>query len=354
MVCFEQLALVTFNTIESHQQTRLRVPGFELYLPGFELFHSFEVISVALLVCCLSMSENNKVFFIINKYSGASYRPEVEGRIITACGQLNLECAIEFTQERGHATDLARRAVEQNFRTVFAVGGDGTVNEVAKGIVNTRATMGILPKGSGNGLARHLSIPMGLMKSLAMLSANQTITMDTVLVNGQLSVNVAGIGFDGHVAGLFGKNGKRGLIGYGRLVIKEFRSFKEFPVDMNVDGQPLRRSVFILALANSSQFGNNARVAPHASVCDQRVDVCLIKKVPVTQAAGFVQKMFSGTMDRSAFVEIIQAKKIELQFDMPIAYHIDGEAMEPQSRFLIEVQPKSLRMLVPGNLSIKV
>ena len=96
MVCFEQLALVTFNTIESHQQTRLRVPGFELYLPGFELFHSFEVISVALLVCCLSMSENNKVFFIINKYSGASYRPEVEGRIITACGQLNLECAIEL------------------------------------------------------------------------------------------------------------------------------------------------------------------------------------------------------------------------------------------------------------------
>src|SRR5882762_6364924 len=289
------------------------------------------------------MSENNKVFFIINKYSGASYRPEVEGRIITACDQLNLECTIEFTQERGHATELARQAAEQNFRTVFAVGGDGTVNEVAQGIVNTRAAMGILPKGSGNGLARHLSIPMSFKKSLAMLSSTQTITMDTVLVNGKLSVNVAGIGFDGHVAGLFGKNGKRGLIGYGRLVIKEFRSFKEFPADMNVDGQHLRRSVFILAFANSSQFGNNARVAPNASVCDQQVDVCLIKKVPFTQAAGFAHKMFNGSIDRSVFVEIIQAKKIELQFDRPMAYHIDGEAMEPQIRFLIEVQPKSLR-----------
>jgi YegS/Rv2252/BmrU family lipid kinase len=300
------------------------------------------------------MSENNKLFFIINKYSGAGYRPEVEGRIITACGQLNLECTIEFTQERGHATELARQAVEQNFRTVFAVGGDGTVNEVAQGIINTGTIMGILPKGSGNGLARHLRIPMNFLKSLATLSSRQTIAMDTVLVNGRLSVNIAGIGFDGHVAGLFGKDGKRGLIGYSWLVAKEFRSFGEFPVDMIVDGQRLRRNTFILAFANSSQFGNNARVAPYASVCDQRVDVCLVKKVPLSQAIGFAQKMFNGTMDRSAFVEIIQAKKIELQFDKPMPYHIDGEAMEPLGRFSIEVQPKSLRMLVPEGVNTSV
>ncbi len=300
------------------------------------------------------MSENNKVFFIINKYSGASYRPDVEGRIITACGQLDLECAIEFTQERGHATELARQAVEQNFRTVFAVGGDGTVNEVAQGIVNTRATMGILPKGSGNGLARHLNIPMNFIKSLATLSSQQTVTMDTVLVNGRLSVNVAGIGFDGHVASLFGKNGKRGLIGYGMLVIKEFQGFQEFRVEMEVDGQRFHKSAFVLAFANASQFGNNAKVAPHASVCDQRIDVCLIKKVPFVQVIGFAQKMFNGTLDRSAFVEIIQAMKIELHFDRPMAYHIDGEAMEPLRRFSIEVQPTSLKMLVPEHAKTNV
>ena len=116
----------------------------------------------------------------------------------------------------------------------------------------------------------------------------------------------------------------------------------------------ITRSVIILALANSSQFGNNATVAPHASVCDQRVDVCLIKKVPLIKVFGFAQKMFSGTMDRSAFVEIMQAKKIELRFDGPIAYHIDGEAKEPQSQFSIEVQPKSLKMLVPNHLTTKV
>src|SRR5258706_8292086 len=139
MAWLKQLAFVAFDTIESHQQARFRVPGLEFYLSGFELFHNFEVISVALCFCIPAMSENNKVFFIINKYSGASYRPEVEGRIITACDQLDLECTIEFTQERGHATELARQAVQQNFRTVFAVGGGGTVNEVAPGIVNTPA-----------------------------------------------------------------------------------------------------------------------------------------------------------------------------------------------------------------------
>src|SRR5258706_11787328 len=117
MAWLKQLAFVAFDTIESHQQARFRVPGLEFYLSGFEVFHSFEVISVALCFCIPSMSENNKVFFIINKYSGASYRPEVEGRIITACGQLNLEWTINITQDRGHATELTQLAVEQNFRT---------------------------------------------------------------------------------------------------------------------------------------------------------------------------------------------------------------------------------------------
>ena len=108
------------------------------------------------------MNESKKVLFIINKYSGSGYRPEVEGRIITRCVELNLECTIEFTKDRGHAKELAHEAVTKNFNMVFAVGGDGTVNEVAQGLVHSDVIMGILPKGSGNGLARHLSIPINL------------------------------------------------------------------------------------------------------------------------------------------------------------------------------------------------
>lgn len=300
------------------------------------------------------MNENKKVFFIINKYSGGGYRPEVEGRIITACGRNNLECTLEFTQDRGHATELARQAVKEGYGKVFAVGGDGTVNEVAQGLINTGVSMGILPKGSGNGLARHLGIPMNFSKSLNQLSSRQTIEMDTVLVNGKLSVNIAGIGFDGHVAGLFGKNGKRGLVGYSRLVIQEFQHFPEFPADLEVDGRHLQREAFIIAFANSTQFGNNAKIAPGASVIDQRIDLCLIRKVPVMHMLGFMQKMFSGKLHRSAYVEIIQAKKINVHFHQPTAFHIDGEAMEPQTSFTAEVQPGSLKMLVPDNTSTRV
>ena len=248
----------------------------------------------------------NKVFFIVNKYAGSGFQSSIEGRIIDACAQLKLEGTIEYTQYKGHATELARRAVTEGFPRVFALGGDGTVNEVARGLVHTSTAMGILPKGSGNGLARHLHIPLSISRALQLMNHHQIISMDTLWINNRLSVNVSGIGFDGHVAGKFGEGGKRGLIGYAKLVMKEFFKFKEFNAEVVLDGKILQRQSFILALANSSQFGNNAKVSPFASVCDQLIDVCFIKKVPLPQALGFAQKMFTGLMHRSAFVEIFQ------------------------------------------------
>lgn len=298
------------------------------------------------------MSENSKVFFIINKYSGTGFRPELEGLIVSKCDALNLECTIEFTQDRGHATELAKKASELRFDKVFAVGGDGTVNEVAQGLVNTSTKMGIIPKGSGNGLARHLRIPMSVRKSLELLASEKSIRMDTILLNNKLSVNVSGIGFDGHVAGLFGKNGKRGLLGYIKLVTQEFFSFKEFPIELYADGKLYQRNAFILAIANSSQFGNNATISPFASVCDQLMDVCFIKKVPLWQSIGFGIKMFSQKIDTSAFVEIIKAKELSLRFPHPAPYHIDGEAMDPESVFTISLRPSSLCMIVPDRDSL--
>ncbi len=297
------------------------------------------------------MGENKKVFFIINKYSGTGFRPEVEGRIIDRCSQLGYECTIEFTQSRGHATALARQAVNENFKIAFAMGGDGTMNEVAQGLVHSNTIMGILPKGSGNGLARHLRIPLDFKNALELLASHQVISMDTFTVNDHLSVNVSGIGFDGHIAGLFGKNGKRGLFGYVKLVMKEFNRFKEFPVEGSIDGKSFKSKAFILAIANASQFGNNARVAPAASVSDQQLDVCSIQKVPFSQAIGFAGKMFSGNIDKSSFVEMWKGQKIEIDFSSPMPYHIDGEPLPPATSFKIVIQPSSLRMLTPSGVS---
>ena len=297
------------------------------------------------------MNENSKVFFIINKFSGPVYRPAVEHLISATCNRLKLEYAIEFTQGRGHATELAHHAIAQGIGKVFAVGGDGTVNEVAKALLHTPVAMGILPTGSGNGLARHLKIPMKFSNAVNLIHSARHIAMDAFSVNGNLSVNVSGIGFDAHVAGLFGKNGKRGLMEYGKLAIKEFLRFQEFPVDGVLDGQVIKRKSFILAIANSSQFGNNARISPLASVCDQLIDICFVKKVPLVQAAGFAQKMFSGRLNRSAFVEILQGKNLRIGFDQPMPYHVDGEPMPAASQFDITMLPRSLNMIVPGNIN---
>jgi diacylglycerol kinase (ATP) len=294
------------------------------------------------------MNENKKVFFIINRFSGTGYEDSIEGRIIDECVALNYGCTIEYTRERGHATELAKRAVDEKFDIAFAVGGDGTVNEVAQGLIGSSVAMGILPKGSGNGLARHLGIPMKFSSALQLMKSTHVINMDTMSVNGKLSVNVSGIGFDGHVAGMFGKDGKRGLAGYAKLVLKEFMSYNEIAADVVVDGASHRTSSFIIAIANSSQFGNNAKVAPLASVCDGLIDICFIRKIPFSRLIGFAIKMFTGTLNKSSLVDIRKGKKIELTFPKPVAFHIDGEPQEPVSRFDVHIDSGRLRMIVPS------
>jgi len=295
------------------------------------------------------MNENKKVLFIINKHAGTGYKTSLEGLILSRCEELNIEATIEFTQGRNHATELAgQAATSKKFDIVFAVGGDGTVNEVAQGLVHTNQTMGIIPNGSGNGLARHLGISMGIKKAMDVLISNSIISMDSFLINDHLSVNVSGIGFDGHVAGLFNKGEKRGLIGYARLVLKEFFSFREFSAMAEMDETPVKKEAFVIAFANSSQFGNNACVSSLASVCDGLLDVCFIRKVPIKQAIGFVRKLFTGKIEKSTFVDIIKAKHVTLSFEKFMPYHVDGEAMTPANKFQISIQPASISMIIPA------
>jgi diacylglycerol kinase (ATP) len=146
------------------------------------------------------MGQFKNVLFIVNPTSGRKVLPALESEIAQACNANQIQYNIAYTNAPAHATTLAREAAAQHMDAVFAVGGDGTVNEVAKGLIDTPVTMGIIPKGSGNGLARHLGISMKLRGALAVLASDKSILMDTILVNGETSVNVSGIGFDGHIA----------------------------------------------------------------------------------------------------------------------------------------------------------
>lgn len=293
------------------------------------------------------MSEGKKVLFIINKFSGGRYSPDVEGKIIQACERARVEGRLEFTRARSHATELAREAARDgSFSFVAAVGGDGTVNEVANGLVHSSTPMGIVPKGSGNGLARHLGISMEISRALDTLFASQVIAMDTFLLNGRLSLNVSGIGFDGHVANLFGNDRKRGLRGYAKVTLNQFMKFDEFEASIVTGQRTSSRRSFIIAIANSSQYGNNARIAPAASVCDELLHVCFLKKVPPYRL-DFIYAFFAGKIEASSYCEIVETKEMLIHLPKPVAFHIDGEPGGVSDKFEIALQPHSLQMLVP-------
>ena len=291
-------------------------------------------------------NEVKKVFFIINKFSGAGYRPALEAGIARACASHGTTCEMAFTEGPGHATALALAAAAQGFGSIIAVGGDGTVNEVAQGLLHTDARMGIIPKGSGNGLARHLGIPVNINLALKCLFTSQVITMDTFRLNGRLSVNVSGIGFDGYIARRFGGDKQRGLQGYTKLVLHEFMQFPEFEAVITLEGKQLIRSAFVIAIANSSQYGNNARIAPAASICDEVLNVSVLKKIPPYRL-DFIYSFFSGTIDQSAYCDTFRIRDAVIELREPMDFHIDGEYAGKSDRFTIEMQPASLRMLAP-------
>lgn len=290
--------------------------------------------------------QGKKVLFIINKHSGVWYHSAIENRILDTCRKNNAEGSIEYTQSRGHAILLARAASRNGFDYAIAVGGDGTINEVAQGLLDSETPMGILPRGSGNGLARHLGISVDLTEAIDNLFSSQVIRMDTMLINHKLSLNVSGIGFDGHIANLFANNKIRGLFGYLRLTLKEFFNFQEFEADVTIDGKTSLRKAFIIAIANSSQYGNNIRIAPLASVSDGLLDISIMKKVPLHNLR-FIYSFLRGTLQKSGRCEMLKAKEARIKASKPVAYHIDGEPCGTDDTFLIRLKPASLSVLVP-------
>jgi diacylglycerol kinase (ATP) len=294
------------------------------------------------------MSEVKKLLFIINKYAGTGYEPQLERKIIDSCAQHRVECSIEFTAGRGHATELARKGAG-TYSAVVAVGGDGTVNEVCRGLVSTPTPLGIIPKGSGNGLARHLNIPLKLSSSLQALLTGNTIAMDTFRLNGQLSVNVSGIGFDGHIANLFGQYKKRGLWGYTTLVLKEYLRYREFEVELQTENKTSKYKSFIIAVANSSQYGNNAFIAPQASVTDGLLQIARIKKIPLYRGLSFGYRMFMRKLQNNDLFNSSTQKNFTIRTTTPVSYHIDGEPCGLSDTFVIELMPGSLPVIVPAN-----
>jgi YegS/Rv2252/BmrU family lipid kinase len=273
----------------------------------------------------MTQQKTERIFLIINEFAGHRQAAKAVELVIPFLKNNGKTVEYAFTNHPGHATELARQASAGGFDLVVAVGGDGTVNETALGLVGTETPMGIIPMGSGNGLARELGIPMNMRKSARTLIDGNTLHLDVCTLNNQRFLCTSGIGFDALVADKMSKASSRGFLKYVQLVVQESIFFKPVAVKMKIDGKALERSVFLITFANASQFGNNAFIAPGASMTDGLIDVIVVRKFAKIWMPFFAIALFSKLVPRLPFVDCYKARKIELEVANTPYFHFDGE-----------------------------
>ncbi|MEI6683385.1 MAG: diacylglycerol kinase family protein [Bacteroidota bacterium] len=288
-----------------------------------------------------------RVLFIINPISGVGRQKSVERLIEDRLDKSRFRAEIAYTDAPGHATEISRKAAGEGIDIVVAVGGDGTVNETATGLVGTNTILAIVPAGSGNGLARHLEIPMNLKKAIDLVGSGMARKIDTATINDQLFVNVAGVGFDASVAKKFAASGRRGFSNYFRITATSYLNYKPKQYSMIIDGTVVKRRALLVSFANSSQFGNNTSIDPTASVSDGFIDVCIVGKVPGWKTVFLAPLLFLRKFDRTRYVEIIRAKEVILKRKKGKNIHLDGDPKIMGKELTLKVNPMSLNVMVP-------
>ncbi len=283
--------------------------------------------------------------FVINPNSGTTLGREA-GQMATllerkakAAGH-EAQCVI--TEAQGHATELAAVAsANKQFGTVVAVGGDGTVNEVARALLHSDVVLGILPLGSGNGLARHLGIPLTLSAALDHLWKSVPTTIDSATLNFQPFFCVAGLGFDAHVSQLFGQQSQRGWDTYVKVSLKAYLDY--LPQKLKIAGQ--KAEVFSLSFANAGQFGNNAWVAPHADLADGLLEVCTVAPFPTWFGTALAFQLFTKSLKTSTYVAYQSLTTLTVETERPALVHYDGEPWQLETnRIEVEIVPGSLQV----------
>lgn len=289
-----------------------------------------------------------KVAFIFNPISGGHRLIPVMPLIERHVNRKEYDYVIETTQYKGHAKELAQKYAWLEYDAVFAVGGDGTVNEVGCGLINTKTALGIIPCGSGNGLARHLGIPMDPFKAIKWLDNSHLIRMDYGLINEQPFFCTCGVGFDAAISMSFSKAGTRGITTYLESIIREVATYKNESYHLYIDGVEQKYNAFIVTCANAGQWGNNAFIAPQASIFDGLLDIAIIPSLTVIDAPLMALQLFNKQLDKNKNVKMLQCKNLKIVRDNPGVAHFDGDPIMLDKEINISIVPNSLNVVVPN------
>jgi diacylglycerol kinase (ATP) len=287
------------------------------------------------------MDNHSEIWFIVNLFSGSKSAGKKESLIAEINAKPN--CKIIYTEFAGHAKEIAQKAIDCNINRVVAVGGDGTLNEIGSILRGSNTQMGIVPMGSGNGLARHLKIPLNPIDAAIRAINGHQLEIDTCTINDIPFFCTAGVGFDAYVAENFSKKKNRGFLTYIITSIQSFFSFKT--VEMKIESKTY--IPFAMTFANASQYGNEAIVAPESKIDDGLIDMVILKPFSIVLSLIIVWRLFNGTFSKSKYVETIKGERFSVFANSNLLIHFDGEPkLLNTNELIVEIDPRKLKVIV--------
>lgn len=300
----------------------------------------------------------HSILFIVNPVSGIGKQKNIENVIEKYLDHRTLDYSVRYTEYSHHGKQLAREAVEQGcFDAIVAVGGDGSVNDVATSLSGTDVAMGIIPCGSGNGLARNLHIPLTPSHAVEILNKYNVATIDTITVSNNpekdgeshshIIASIAGVGFDALVARRMQDAKLRGLQAYARIILNDYPTYKEQTYKMKIDDREVERKAWFISFANSNQFGFNTAIAPLAKLDDGLIDICIVDKIPLIHLPMTAPLLYLNHFELSQHVEMYKAREVTVYNNEEEWVNIDGEGEFIGKELHFKNSNKSLKVLVP-------
>ncbi len=292
--------------------------------------------------------EKKKIRFIINPKSGVGKHKNIVKYIEQYLDKTLFHYEVVFTEKPGHGISLSRQAAEMGYYAVVAVGGDGSINEVASSLINSDTALAIIPTGSGNGFANHFHIPHDMKQAIQVINTGKISVVDTMVADEQTVIGICGVGFDAHIAHEFASYGKRGFSSYIKVVLREFPRYKNLKYKMEVNGKIVEHQAILITFANASQFGNNAVINPQANVQDGMMEICIMKPFNLLQFPMMVYSLFHKKIDKMPYMEVIKTDQVTLLNNIKKIAHIDGEPVFIEEQTVFKIIPKSLRVIIPN------
>jgi diacylglycerol kinase (ATP) len=294
--------------------------------------------------------QRRKIIFILNPISGVNKKSIIEEKIHQLIDKQQFDYEVQYTDHPNHGTEIARNAVAQNYDMVVAVGGDGSVNEVAEGLIGSDIVLGIIPAGSGNGYAMHLGIGRKVEKAISILNQGKVRVLDTGLINQQPFVNLAGIGFDAKIAYLYRNVKRRGFWGYLQTALKESTNLRSHLYSIKIDGKEVltEKKCFTIVVANAPMYGYGFIIAPKAVPDDGQLEVVVFHNAPAWRIILSLWRFWNHSMHKTSIADRYVGTEVEVTCHEPSFAHTDGEGFTVENKQLFTIKPNSIKVVVPA------